>query len=573
MEGTISQLGLKNYLINNKKKKESFFKHNYKNFGNFAKTTLNFNFNNNLNFGTNASFRIDKDARYGDFISNMVLKLKLPALTGNTGGQTHHYTDGVGNAIVEKITLKIGGQIVDDQTSEWLDIWSSLNINEGNSSNYNNMIRKTNIYNEYRNEGIIYVPLQFWFCQYINNYENTPLVFPLVSFQNTPIEIIIKLRNLNELITYDGCTDKTTITESKSILESELLVDFIVLENEERLKYLEAKNQIYLINQVQHLTQTFNASQTVVNVSLKPFKYPITELLWVFRSKANKDRNHYFNFSNGVLHDSSNLSFFSKMKLNFDGRERINNLDSEFFSELEPGKHHKNVIPFSRINTYSFSLDPVNFAQPSGSCNFSGLHEPKMEFTMNTGVPAGEIIVFAINYNVLQINSAGNACLLHNLSKNTPDKLPDIYRGKMLEECNLTVLDTQKAKQLIAYINELNIFKDPRKIETGLANIIQNADLQKIVQDKMLSKGGLTNVNEITNPILDSLILGLTKLGKVIKDVRNGNVISEDSGESDKKYLKVAGMVMDLDDSVTFFNKVLEEYLELDKESDVHPAD
>ena len=75
------------------------------------------------------------------------------------------------------------------------------------------------------------------------------------------------------------------------------------------------------------------------------------------------------------------------------------------------------MVPFSRINTYSFSLDPVNFAQPSGSCNFSGLHEPKMEFTMNTGVPAGEIIVFAVNYNVLQINSAGNGSLLHNLSK------------------------------------------------------------------------------------------------------------------------------------------------------------
>ena len=142
------------------------------------------------------------------------------------------------------------------------------------------------------------------------------------------------------------------------------------------------------------------------------------------------------------------------------------------------------------------------------------------------------------------------------LVKNTPDKLPDIFRGKMLEECNLTVLETKKAKQLIAYINELNIFKDPRKIETGLANIIQNTELQKIVQDKMLSKGGLTNVNEITNPILDSLILGLTKLGKVIKNVRNGNVISEDSGESNKKYLRVAGMVMDLDDSVTFFNKI-----------------
>lgn len=571
MEGSLTQLQLKNYLINDKKEKHSLFSHNYKNYGKFVRNTLKFNFNSKFDFDQNVSFRIDKDARYGDFISNILLKVELPTLTGNTGGQTHHYTDGVGNALIEKITLKIGGQVVDSHCSEWLDVWSSLNINEGRKKIYNNMVRKTSVYDEYRREGILLIPLQFWFCQNNFSEQNKNMIFPLVSFKNTPIEIIVKTRKLNDLITYDGCTDKTTINEpSKSIISSELLIDFIVLENEERQKYLQAKNQIYLINQVQENRYVFNANQSTLSINLKYLRYPVTELIWVFRSNDNQNKNHYFNYSNGVMEDSTNQPFFTKMKLSFDGRERIVDLDSEFFSELEPFKYHQNVVPFSRINSYSFSLDPINFSQPSGSCNFSELHTPTMEFKLNNNVPVGEIILFAVNYNVLQINSLGNACLLHNLSKSTPDKLPDIKKTKFIEECNLSVVETERAKELIAYINELNIFKDPRKIETGLANIIQNEELEEIIKNK-LQKDGLENVNEVTNPILDSLSTALKKLGNLIKDVRQGKVIDESDLNYDKKYLRLGGMIIDIDNSVDFFTQLLESYLNLNKETDIHP--
>lgn len=577
MEGSITQLGLKNYLINHKKDKESFFRHTYKNFGNFVKSTLKFNFNGKFDFGMSSSFRIDKDARYGDFITNMVLKIKLPKLTGTTTFDTvekkNHYVDGVGNALIEKITLKIGGHIVDEQTGEWLDIWSSLNVSSGSKDNYRNMVKKNNTYDSFKDTSeFLYIPLQFWFCQFINKYENIPMVLPLVSFKNTPIEIIIKTRKFSELLTYGGFKSSATVPNetTKSIESAELLIDYVVLENEERIKYLESQNQIYLVTQVQQEKFTIGANQEVLQASLKPFKYPITELLWVFRTNNNLEKHDYFNYSGrGSVNNANNKSYYKDMKISFDGRDRVDKMEDTYYSRIETAKHHNNVDTFSRINTYSFSLDPTNFAQPSGSCNFSGLFNPTMEFNLNTeitgGVPAGELIVFGINYNVLQINNNGNACLLHNLSKNTPDLLPNYPRGKLITDCNLTVQETEKAKELIAYINELNIFKDPRKIETGLANIIQNKDLQDIIKDKLKSDKGMDSIQDVTTPILDSLVSSIDELSLIIKKARQDG---DDDTLNERKYLDLAGMVIDMDDSVKFFNDLLYKYLGLNTNID-----
>ena len=66
MEGSITQLGLSNYLINNNAGAVSFFKHAYKNHTNFAKDTRELNFKNGINFGQTASFRFDEDGKYGE---------------------------------------------------------------------------------------------------------------------------------------------------------------------------------------------------------------------------------------------------------------------------------------------------------------------------------------------------------------------------------------------------------------------------------------------------------------------------------------------------------------------------
>ena len=57
MEGTITQLSLSNYLINEKAKQTSFFNHSYKNHYNFAKDTRKLHFNNTVNLGSTSTIK------------------------------------------------------------------------------------------------------------------------------------------------------------------------------------------------------------------------------------------------------------------------------------------------------------------------------------------------------------------------------------------------------------------------------------------------------------------------------------------------------------------------------------
>ena len=83
---------------------------------------------------------------------------------------------------------------------------------------------------------------------------------------------------------------------------------------------------------------------------------------------------------------------------------------------------HDNVDN-SFIHCYSFALEPENLGQPSGSCNFSEIYEPMLHITFKSGITASMVYLYAVNYNVLQIDKSGNSWLLHNLSKSAPTTL------------------------------------------------------------------------------------------------------------------------------------------------------
>jgi hypothetical protein len=153
MEGTITQLGLKNYLTDPKRPKVSFFSHGYKNYGNYAKDTRKLNFLATADFGKQVSFRFDQDGRYGDLITNLTLQMELPTLPNTTAGTEVVYTNGVGNAIVKELTLKIGGNVVETHSAEWMDVWSTLSIPESKKAIYNSMIKKSdNIHTFYAHQ-------------------------------------------------------------------------------------------------------------------------------------------------------------------------------------------------------------------------------------------------------------------------------------------------------------------------------------------------------------------------------------------------------------------------------------
>lgn len=428
MEGSITQLGLSNYLINTKESSISFFKHGYKNYKNFAKTTRSIPFKNKFHYNDTITVDINEMAKYGDLITNIMLELHLPVLTTTSTGSDCGYCNGIGNAIIKSVDLKIGGNLIDRQTSEWLDIWTQLSIKTGVQDNYKKLIKKFNTHNENTFKGgKLFIPLQFYFCQNSASNNNSSLNLPLAALINNQIELIFKTREFKDLIV----SSDNSLPQQVEIEKANLLIDFVVLEKTERLKLQRTPKQLFMITQLQFLEENIHEGMREINVSLREFKYPISELLWIVRRDDAKENKEYFNYG-----DSLNTIKNDPIKttsISFEGRVRVDEMPSEYFSSIEPYKVHDN-IDNSFIHVYSFSLNPENFSQPSGVCNFSNLHDPRLKIKFNDNIGASKLIVYAINYNVLQTDNKGNAWLLHNLSKNSPTVLPG--NNKDCEEVN-----------------------------------------------------------------------------------------------------------------------------------------
>lgn len=567
MEGTITQLGLQNYLINDKLPKYSLFQHSYKNYYNFAKDTRSLNFTNNLNFGKDVSIKLSDNARYGDLINNIVLEIELPDISTlkTTTNFDVGYCNGIGYAMIKEVQLKIGGNIVDTQSGEWLYSWSQFTIPEGKRAVFNDNIKKfdSNRSANFKG-GKVFIPLQFWFCQTVGTNNTQPLVFPLIAMRNAEIELIIKLRDVSKLIISDDNSSLSINDLSNlSVISNKLIIDYIILTPEERIKYLNAKKQMYLINQIQEHRFNVRLGDSVVNVNLRNFRYPISEILWLFRSNEKVNNNEYFNFTDNDISNINRKGFYDTAKLTFDGRDRIPELDTHYFTNIEPLKVHDSVPFRAQINAYSFALEPENYGQPTGSCNFSGLHEPRMTFKMrkDISIPQGELIIFAINYNVLQIDDKGNVWLLHNLSKTSPGELPDLSKGRYLDECNLTVKEAQRAKELIVEINKLNLFTDPRVIETGLMNIIDKAKRKEIVEGR--ERPECINPDEgefdsgYVQPYLSALTEEVKRLSKVIATNKMRNDKDIEFTDDTKQYADVGGVLVDMTNLSAFLENLL----------------
>ena len=65
----------------------------------------------------------------------MYLEVETPAMDG-----TATFTYGFGNALVKQAEIEIGGQLIDRQYGDWMNIWTELTIPEGKRAGYDNMV-------------------------------------------------------------------------------------------------------------------------------------------------------------------------------------------------------------------------------------------------------------------------------------------------------------------------------------------------------------------------------------------------------------------------------------------------
>lgn len=438
MDGTLLQLKLKNYLFDKTKPQEDYFSQSYTNYKNFVKLSKKISLNSDFNFGKTLYFNFNKNS-YGDLISNILLQVNVPDISNlrtNTGSNVG-YTNGLGNAMIKKITLKIGGAIIEEHDNVFMDVYSSLFVPNDKKKLYNHMIKKfkTTSTSNFQG-GIVQIPLLFWF----NSLNGSKMTLPLVSLQNLDVELYIEIHDIRKLLIYDD-DSQLTVTQLNKLLQptGNMVIDFIILEDEDRLKYLNAKKQFYLITQSQGLTYYIKNGTTVDRFSLREFKYPVIELLWVIRNSTNINNNVYFNYTNSNNNDVVKNSFIDTCKLQFNSADRLEDIEGEFFYITEPYKYHNIKDIYQNINMLSFSNDPMNIQQPEGTCNFSNIYDAVLNIKFKESMPSSEINIYVINYNILQIGEDGQAYLLHSLSKSTPetfDTNKDLISNKSLYEDN-----------------------------------------------------------------------------------------------------------------------------------------
>ena len=413
----------------------------------------------------------------------------------------------IGYYIIKNVKLKIGGTTVQDFTGEWLDVYKELYLSNEEKESIDELIGNTldmimpeqadgniiqttetvGIEQKYvkretyphskllqDNTAIVYldttdpidigtentitdntlpsirgrkirVPLSFWFTK------SSSQALPLISLRDSPVEIEIRLRPINDLYTVsdvddlgaDGNTSTYRIknnnissfeyskiqyflkdndpininyansykvlTNNEMTINPEIESTYIFLDTEERNRFQLNKHQ-YIIETVKRVEKTnIRTSQITIDTNSNNH---VKEVILIPKRTDAKNVNEWDNFTNWIQKDVSPTSyqFWKSTSFNtpyydttvekypFPSRQYTTNIyykkaylrkdiiqtidilfnktalfktqNAQYFQNQLPLEYFK-TNPKDGIYVYTFSLNPTNSIQPSGSLNLA----------------------------------------------------------------------------------------------------------------------------------------------------------------------------------------------------------
>ncbi|CAL8461212.1 g743 [Coccomyxa elongata] len=335
----------------------------YRRYTNFAIESIPQTFSGNPDFGRRVTCTI---ARNGDLINRIYLQVTLPALSSipvSAPSSRVRWVDRVGHALIDSYELLIGGQSIDKQYGEWLEIWTQLSLAPGKLGAYNRMIGHTiNMLSDATSsQYTLYIPLQFWFCR------NAGLSLPLIALQYHDIKINVQFNPLSALIvqgqgtlisstggtltssttsggTLTSSTTTGTLTSSTltgpyidnsptttvpsvtpvtylgSILDAQLYVDYVYLDTDERRRFAQVSHE-YLVDQLQYTgpetvsttsSNTLSLNQPVTSNITLSLNHPVRALIWVVQSSewVAANVNQTFNYTTSLQDRTSSTTAF-----------------------------------------------------------------------------------------------------------------------------------------------------------------------------------------------------------------------------------------------------------------------
>ena len=93
----------------------------------------------------------------------------------------------------------------------------------------------------------------------------------------------------------------------------------------------------------------------------------------------------------------------ANFKLILNGQDRFAAQPGKYFNLVQPFYYHTGN-PYPGIYCYSFALQPEEH-QPTGTCNFSRIDNAQVQVVLKPSVSALQQRMFAVNYNILRIQS------------------------------------------------------------------------------------------------------------------------------------------------------------------------
>lgn len=305
-----------------------------------------------------------------------------------------HWTNAIGQFLIKRACLAIGGQVVDTLYNDFLFMWEELTGQPGKrlTEMIGKRFTRAQLVADSKEARRLYVPLPFWYTQTSGN------ALPLVSLQFHGVQLHVCFETLARSVQVSDC-DVLVVKcgDCQPLVNADLnaRIDtiYVYLDVEERDRFATGSFEQLI---VQHQQYTLCTKSCQVRMNLN-FNHPIIELIWAVRRRCNELCNNHFNYSGKWGKDPIR---YVHLRLNnlprFAGRE------GRYFRLVQPWQWHTD-IPDSFTYCYSFSIHPED-AQPSGSANFSRIDNVELIFDLQDGLSDEEVtvMVFARNWNVFR---------------------------------------------------------------------------------------------------------------------------------------------------------------------------
>jgi hypothetical protein len=427
--------------------KVTFFQAVYKRHTNFAMENIQQTVNGTPSNGGRVSVTI---ARNGDLVGDMYIRLQPTQLNSSNLTSNNNNFDmcWVAERSVADIELTIGGQRIDKHYQTWWRLYAELFLSESEKINYGKMTSSSSAFADSVNPNSVYLPLLFFFNR------NPGLYLPLIALQYHEVRL-----------DFDLTSYFTSYFGSSAVFE--VWANYVYLDTEERRRFAQ-KGHEYLIEQVQH-TGGDSITATAGGLSSSPqsaqtirlsFNHPVKELIWCYTNTSATAYNSMWNFSTSAANvnvtcsasgaltlgamphtlgaprlysnvtvtaagaalsantvsigwieeGSSNVSTVPvevgplyNFKLVLNGQDRFKEQAGKYFNQYQPYVYHSGV-PYPGIYCYSFALQPEEH-QPTGTCNFSRIDNAQVAINMKGNYTTQLQKMFAVNYNILRIQS------------------------------------------------------------------------------------------------------------------------------------------------------------------------